>query len=230
MTWLEQDAARPKGRRRTAQKLFEDLQRDGFAGAYDSVQRFESAGRPIARHTSAAVNAFVTLAFAPGDACQLDWSREHVVLGGVSQTIKLAYFRLCHSRQLFVAACPRESQEMLFDAHARAFACMMSYDRNRYSVPSEHAGQRVSLRACADRIAAVAGGKGIVFHARSFARDIPVLDPWHYLPVLEKKPGALREHGADPVETARALVLESGRVEGARIPIILKVAEGVIMF
>ena len=30
--------------------------------------------------------------------------------------------RLCHSRMPFVRAYPRESQEMVFDAHDRAFA------------------------------------------------------------------------------------------------------------
>lgn len=39
-TWLEQDGQRPKGQRRTARRLYEDLQREGYAGAYDSVQRF----------------------------------------------------------------------------------------------------------------------------------------------------------------------------------------------
>ncbi len=36
-------------------------------------------------------------------------------------TVKVAHFRLCHSRMLFVRAYPRESQEMVFDAHERAF-------------------------------------------------------------------------------------------------------------
>ena len=36
-----------------------------------------------------------------------DWSYEHVVLGGVTQTIKQAHFRLTYSRQMFVVACPR---------------------------------------------------------------------------------------------------------------------------
>ena len=36
-TWLEQDSQRPRGQRRSAQRLFEDLQREGYAGAYDSV-------------------------------------------------------------------------------------------------------------------------------------------------------------------------------------------------
>jgi putative Mg2+ transporter-C (MgtC) family protein len=35
---------------------------------------------------------------------------------------KVAHVRLCHSRMLFVRAYPRESQEMVLDAHDRAFA------------------------------------------------------------------------------------------------------------
>jgi hypothetical protein len=41
---------------------------------------------------------------------------------GVMQTIKVAHFRLTFSRQMFVVAYPRETQEMVFDAHNRAFA------------------------------------------------------------------------------------------------------------
>ncbi|WP_312514062.1 hypothetical protein [Stutzerimonas nitrititolerans] len=70
----------------------------------------------------AATQAFVPLVFAPGDACQFDWSHEQVEIAGVVQTIKVAHFRLSYSRQMFVAAYPRETQEMVFDAHNRAFA------------------------------------------------------------------------------------------------------------
>ena len=38
------------------------------------------------------------------------------------QTIKVAHFRLTFSRQMFIVAYPRETQEMVFDAHNRAFA------------------------------------------------------------------------------------------------------------
>lgn len=326
-TWLEQDSQRHKRERRTAQRLFEDLQREGYAGAYDSVQRFVKHWK--AQRPGGSQGAFVPLVFAPGDACQFDWSHEHVILGGVAQVVKLAHFRLAHSRQMFLAAYPRESQEMVFDAHNRAFAffggvpvrmiydnpktivesifsgkerqfnrrflalashylfepaactpasgwekgqvenqvgnvrewlftpilrfdtlsemnvwletrctelakrphptwkerpiaevfaeeqprlrpitmpfdgyfeqtlrvsstCLVSYDRNRYSVPAEHAGQRVSVRANANRIRVVADGKLIAEHARHFGRERLILDPWHYLSVLEKKPGALR--------------------------------------
>ena len=36
--------------------------------------------------------------------------------------MKAAHVRLCHSRMLFVRCYPRETQEMVFDAHDRAFA------------------------------------------------------------------------------------------------------------
>jgi transposase len=97
--------------------LFEGLQAEGYRGSYDPVQRFvkhwkaDRAGRP------AVTQAFVPLAFPPGETCQFDWSHEEVTLGGVVQTIKLAHFRLTYSRQMFVVAYPRESQEMVFDAH-----------------------------------------------------------------------------------------------------------------
>jgi len=67
-------------------------------------------------------DAFVPLVFRAGDACQFDWSHEQVILGGMPQVVKVAHFRLSHSRQMFLAAYPRESREMVFDAHNRAFA------------------------------------------------------------------------------------------------------------
>ena len=43
-------------------------------------------------------------------------------MSGVTVTVKVAHVRLCHSRMMFVRAYPRETQEMVFDAHERAFA------------------------------------------------------------------------------------------------------------
>ena len=62
------------------------------------------------------------LSFAPGEAYQFDWSHEVVLIDGATTTIKVAHVRLCHSRMFFVRAYPRETQEMVFDAHDRAFA------------------------------------------------------------------------------------------------------------
>jgi transposase len=43
-------------------------------------------------------------------------------MSGVTMAVKVAHVRLCHSRMMFVRAYPRETQEMVFDAHERAFA------------------------------------------------------------------------------------------------------------
>ncbi|MGZ8172211.1 MULTISPECIES: hypothetical protein [Methylobacter] len=45
---------------------------------------------------------FVPLVFPAGETCQFDWRHEVVMLGGVSQTIKVAHFRLTYSRQMFI--------------------------------------------------------------------------------------------------------------------------------
>jgi hypothetical protein len=255
-----------------------------------------------------------------------------VVLGGVSQTIKIAHFRLAYSRKMFVVAYPRETQEMVLDAHNKAFAafggvptrmvydnlktvvdaifvgkarqfnrrfltlanhylfepvactpesgwekgqvenqvgnirewlftptpkfdsfddlnawlalrcqelasrkhpqqtdrtitdcfeeeqsvlnpikaefdgyvektlrvsstCLVRVDFNRYSVPAAFANCVVSVRITAGRLRMVADGQIIAEHPRCFGREQLICDPWHYLPILEKKPGALR-HGA----------------------------------
>lgn len=66
--------------------------------------------------------AYVPLSFAPGEAYQFDWSHQVVLLSGTTVIVKVSHVRLCHSRMLFVRAYPRETQEMVFDAHDRAFA------------------------------------------------------------------------------------------------------------
>jgi transposase len=117
--WLEAELKLPAREQRTAQRLYEALCLEGYTGAVDGVRRhmraFERARRPVA-------TAFIPQSFAPGEAYQFDWSHEHVVLGDVEQVVKVAHLRLCHSRAFFLVAYPRESQEMVFDAHARAFA------------------------------------------------------------------------------------------------------------
>ena len=327
-TWLTVERQLPRPQRRTARRLFEGLQAEGYRGAYDSVQRYVRRWK-TSKSGPASTQAYVPLSFSPGEVCQFDWSHEHVELGGVMQTVKVAHFRLTFSRQMFVVAYPRETQEMVFDAHNRAFAffggvpqrmvydnlkavvetiftgkerlfnrrflvlanhylfepvactpasgwekgqvenqvgnirewlftplarfadfealntwlamrcrelaqrkhpatpdrsiadcfaeeqralrqitatfdgyvehmlrasstCLVTLDRNRYSVPATFAGRVVSVRSTATQVNVVADGMPIARHARRFGRDQLICDPWHYLPILERKPGALR--------------------------------------
>ena len=65
-------------------------------------------------------------------------------------------------------------------------------DRNRYSVMAKAARRAVQVRAYADRIVVRCDDEVVAEHQRFFGRDRMFLDPWHYLPVLARKPGALR--------------------------------------
>jgi transposase len=326
---LKEDTVKPVRHRRSSQILFEQLQREGYDGGYDAVRRYVGTWKDV--DGTASVNAYIPLEYAAGDAFQFDWSYEKVELGGVPVEVKIAQFRLCHSRKPFCVAYTRETLEMVLDAHIRAFeffggvcrrgiydnlkavvtkvlmgkdrvfnrrfqnlashylfdlvACtpaagwekgqvenqvgmvrsrffakrrrfasleelnewldgecrnhaatfkhpelkdrtvdqvfaeekcklltlpvspfdgyqesvvrvspqlLISFDRNRYSVNAIAVGKTVSLRAYANRIVVVMNSTVIGIHRRHLGRDKVIYDPWHYLAVLEKKPGALR--------------------------------------
>src|SRR6201998_1102 len=321
-------AVRPARERLTLIRIFEELRGRGYDGGYDAVRRY--ARRWAKEHGQATAAAYVPLSFATGEAFQFDWSHEVVLLNGATVIVKVAHVRLCHSRMLFVRAYPREPQEMVSDAHDRAFAlfkgacgrgiydnmktavetvfvgkgrlynrrflqmcshylvepvactpasgwekgqvenqvglvrerfftprlrftsydelnawltdkciayakahphpeltgqtiwevfeaerpklvryagrfdgfhavsasvsktCVVRFDNNKYSVMASAVGRPVEVQAYADRIVIRQDGRIVGEHPRSFARGDPVYDPWHYVPVLARKPGALR--------------------------------------
>ena len=112
--WLLEDKSLPKNQRRTSRKLHDQLKLEGYEGAYDSVQRFVKKWH---LEVGKVGKAYVPLFYSPGEAYQFDWSQETVELGGIIQILKVAHFRLCYSRLMFLIAYTRETQEMLFDAH-----------------------------------------------------------------------------------------------------------------
>jgi transposase len=325
---LAENEAKAARERLTLVRLFEALRSRGYEGGYDAVRRYARGWRQ--RRGQATAEAFVPLSFAPGEAYQFDWSHEVVVLNGVTTTVKVAHVRLCHSRMMFVRVYPRESQEMVFDAHDRAFAffrgacsrgiydnmktavetvfigkdrafnrrfaqmcshylvepvactpaagwekgqvenqvglvrerfftprlrfrtydelngwlvdqcvvwakahrhperpdetiwaafqaerpslvpyagrfdgfhavpasvsktCLVRFDNNKYSVMAKALGRPVEIHAYADRVVIRQDGTIVAEHARSYGRGQTVYDPWHYVPVLARKPGALR--------------------------------------
>jgi transposase len=117
---LVANARRPSRERLTLIRVFEALREQGYEGGYDAVRRYARGWHR--EHSAATAAAFVPLSFAAGEAYQFDWSHEVVLINGTTVMVKVAHMRLCHSRMLFVRAYPRESQEMVFDAHDRAFA------------------------------------------------------------------------------------------------------------
>src|SRR5260221_13817792 len=61
-----------------------------------------------------------------------------------------------------------------------------------YGVDARSAVGMVLVRSYAYRIVVLLGDEVVAEHPRHFRRDQIIYDPWHYLPVLMKKPGALR--------------------------------------
>ena len=126
-------------------RIFEELRGRGYNGGYDAVRRY--ARKWAKERGQATAAAYVPLSFAPGEAFQFDWSHKVVLLSGVTVIVKIAHVRLCHSRMLFVRAYPRETQEMVFDAHDRAFvlfkgACGRGiYDNMKTAVETVFAGK-----------------------------------------------------------------------------------------
>jgi hypothetical protein len=70
--------------------------------------------------------------------------------------------------------------------------CLVRFDNNKYSVKACAVGRPVDIFAYAERIVFKQDGVVVGEHARSFARGEVLYDPWHYVPVLARKPGALR--------------------------------------
>jgi hypothetical protein len=86
--------------------------------------------------------------------------------------------------------------------------CLVTFDRNRYSVPASFANRPVSLRIYPDRIIVVAEGQILCGHSRIIERShhLPgrtIYDWRHYLAVIQRKPGALR-NGAPFTEMPEA--------------------------
>src|ERR1051325_6866508 len=112
---LAGNAVKPAREQLTLIRFFEELRGRGYDGGYDAVRR--CARRWAKERGQSTAAAYVPLSFAPGEAYQFDWSHEIVLLSGVTVIVKVAHVRLCHSRMMFVRAYPRETQEMVFDAH-----------------------------------------------------------------------------------------------------------------
>ena len=84
-----------------------------------------------------------------------------------------------------------------FDGYLQKLArvsstCLVSVARNRYSVPCEWAGQMVSTRLYPGAVVVVADETVVARHERLNDRGQTRYDWQHYVPLIQRKPGALR--------------------------------------
>ena len=97
-----------------------------------------------------------------------------------------------------------------FDGYVEKLArvsstCLVSAHRNRYSVPCEFAGQLVSTRLYPHQVSITANDVIIAQHERLTERAQICYDWQHYIPLIQRKPGALR-NGAPFVDMPKALM------------------------
>ncbi len=81
-------------------------------------------------------------------------------------------------------ACERQSGRVIS-------LSLVRYRTNDYSVPAAYGHRDVLVRGYVDEVVISCGSEVIARHPRSYDRDDFVYDPVHYLPLLERKPGAL---------------------------------------
>ena len=148
---LGSNAAKPSRERLTLIRVFEELRGLGYEGGYDAMRRFAKAWSQ--NRGPATAEAYVPLSYAPDEAYQFDWSHEVILNSGVTVTVKVAHVRLCHSRKMFARAYMRESQEMVFDAHDRAFAFFKGtctrgiYDNMKTAVEAVFTGKERQIQS-----------------------------------------------------------------------------------
>ena len=100
--------------------------------------------------------------------------------------------------------------------------CLVSVDKNRYSVPCHLASRMVSIHLYADRVAIYDDTAMVASHRRLTDRDQTSYDWLHYVPLIERKPGALR-NGAPfmdmpaPLVKLQAALQRRERQEGNRL-------------
>jgi hypothetical protein len=99
--------------------------------------------------------------------------------------------RLGRDREAFLAlpaspydACDRQPGRV-------SSLSLVRYRANDYSVPVAYGHREVLIRGYVDKVVIGCGADVIARHRRSYEREDLIFDPLHYLPLIEKKIGAL---------------------------------------
>jgi hypothetical protein len=99
--------------------------------------------------------------------------------------------RLVRDREAFLAlpaspydACDRRPGRV-------SSLSLVRYRNNDYSVPVAYGHREVLIRGYVDTVVISCGSEVIARHRRSYEREDLIFDPLHYLPLIEKKIGAL---------------------------------------
>ena len=101
-------------------------------------------------------------------------------------------FEVYQEERPFLRKVPKVFPGYTSEERSAGMQCLVRFDGNNYSLPCEHAGKAVSVRVYAERVVIAVDGRAVAEHERCFGKGAYILEPLHYLPLLERKPGALR--------------------------------------
>jgi len=149
---LKTNQHRGKRDRRTVHSMYRELVASGYRGGYGQVAAFARRFR-AEQSQAGSGRAFVPMKYQLGEAFQFDWSTEYAFVGGLRRRLDVAHTKLCASRAFWLTAYPTQSHEMLFDAHARAFAAFGGvptrgiYDNMKTAVDKVGRGKQRTVNA-----------------------------------------------------------------------------------
>jgi len=106
--------------------------------------------------------------------------------------VSLTIADVLEQEQLYMMPMPTP-----FDGYTEVLArvsstCLVTVQRNRYSVPCHLANSQVAVHLYTDRMAVYAESSMVACHPRLYERDQTRYDWQHYIPLIDRKPGALR--------------------------------------
>lgn len=149
--WIRADQQEKPKYRRTANRMY-DILRDeyGYTGSYESIAK---CVRKIQEKMKIKEKeAYIPLIYSAGEAFQFDWTEVAAYIRGKLTTLQLAAVQLCHSRYCYLRIYPCKKQELMLDAHRRAFeyfggACRRGiYDNLKTAVKSLLKGHHRNLQ------------------------------------------------------------------------------------
>ena len=114
---LAENERLPRKQRYTGHKIYQTIQKEGYAGSESTVRGY--IGR--LRQTKKRRKVYLPLEFDPGSDGQADWGEGVAIIASERVKVQLFYMRLCYSRKLFMMAFPNQKQEAFFEGHVRAF-------------------------------------------------------------------------------------------------------------
>jgi hypothetical protein len=122
-----------------------------------------------------------------GERCRSLWGElHHPEFKGLSVA------EMLEQEQALMMPMPTPFDGYVTDSVKVSSTCLVTVQCNRYSVPCEWAGQPADYRIYPTQICVVAGGSIVATHDRLTERDNVRYDWQHYISLVERKPGALR--------------------------------------